>query len=239
MEGAEPSEHQYNITLTSDFDLTIQRYASGKLKININHNAYQLPETEPEVTITPVYEPRKPSAKSISSKDKIPPVVSRSAAMSDLQKLGGKITSSEEYCIPIVTHNILKYAIQKRMSQTFKYEDADIDRVVSTVLNLFGTEDQLLDNMINNITVSAYDDENDRNAFYMLEDLEILETEREETTLYDGREWRIHLWRWNRKIIAETLTAKSQQEGPITETVYDRISDDMWDRSEKKEKAAS
>src|SRR2546421_3405669 len=51
------------------------------------------------------------------------------------------------------------------------------------VLNFFGYSERIIDNVL---------EPEDRDAFYMLEDSGILTTEREETTLYDGREWRIH-----------------------------------------------
>ena len=47
------------------------------------------------------------------------------------------------------------------------------------VLNFFGYSDRIIDNIL---------EPEDRDAFYMLEDATILTTEREETTLYDGRE---------------------------------------------------
>ncbi len=62
------------------------------------------------------------------------------------------------------------------------------------VLNFFGYSDFIIDNIL---------EQEDRDAFYMLEDAGLLKNEREETTLYDGREWRIHYWLLNRKRINE------------------------------------
>ena len=53
------------------------------------------------------------------------------------------------------------------------------------VLNFFGYSNRIIDNVL---------EPEDRDTFYMLEDAGILTTEREEITLYDGREWRIHYW---------------------------------------------
>jgi len=61
-------------------------------------------------------------------------------------------------------------------------------------LNFFGYSDVIIDNIL---------ETEDRNAFYMLEDAGLLKNEREETTLYDGREWRIHYWLMNRERINE------------------------------------
>ena len=64
------------------------------------------------------------------------------------------------------------------------------------VLNFFGYSDRIIDNVL---------EQQDRDAFYMLEDATILTTEREETTLYDGREWRIHYWLFRREKIQELI----------------------------------
>jgi hypothetical protein len=49
----------------------------------------------------------------------------------------------------------------------------------------------------------------DRDAFYQLEDTGILTTEREETTLYDGREWRIHYWLFRKERIFQLINANN------------------------------
>src|SRR3970282_2361677 len=70
------------------------------------------------------------------------------------------------------------------------------------VLNFFGFNDTIIDNIL---------EPEDRDAFYMLEDLGLLQTEREETTLYDGREWRIHYWMFKKDRIYELV--KDEDEG--------------------------
>jgi hypothetical protein len=67
----------------------------------------------------------------------------------------------------------------------------------------------------------------------MLEDAGILTTEREETTLYDGREWRIHFWLFRKKRIealVEDIEIK-EVEVEVEDTVYDELPDDIWKRS--------
>ena len=64
------------------------------------------------------------------------------------------------------------------------------------VLNFFGYSDRIIDNIL---------EPQDRDTFYMLEDKGILTTEREETTLYDGREWRIHYWLFRKNRIEELI----------------------------------
>ena len=66
----------------------------------------------------------------------------------------------------------------------------------------------------------------------MLEDAGILTTEREETTLYDGREWRIHYWLFRREKIASMMmrSAGESVETVQEESVYDDLPDDIWHR---------
>ena len=91
------------------------------------------------------------------------------------------------------------------------------------VLNFFGYSDRIIDNIL---------EPEDRDAFYMLEDSGILTTEREETTLYDGREWRIHYWLFRRERIEELMAviAGQKKEADVSESVYDELPDDIWKR---------
>src|SRR3989304_3522729 len=60
-------------------------------------------------------------------------------------------------------------------------KDEEARSMAQHVLNFFGYSERIIDNVL---------EPEDRDAFYMLEDSGILTTEREETTLYDGRGWR-------------------------------------------------
>jgi hypothetical protein len=90
-------------------------------------------------------------------------------------------------------------------------------------MNFFGYSERIIDNVL---------EPEDRDAFYMLEDAGILTTEREETTLYDGREWRIHYWIFRKERIAELLRGASGS-GAITgdgADVYNDIPQEIWSR---------
>ena len=91
------------------------------------------------------------------------------------------------------------------------------------VMNFFGYSERIIDNVL---------EPEDRDAFYMLEDAGILMTEREETTLYDGREWRIHYWMFRKERINELISGKKGESpnGEGSENVYDEIPDDIWNR---------
>ncbi|HEQ78781.1 MAG TPA: hypothetical protein ENN76_00780 [Euryarchaeota archaeon] len=96
------------------------------------------------------------------------------------------------------------------------------------VLNFFGYSDRIIDNVL---------EPEDRDAFYMLEDSGLLTTEREETTLYDGREWRIHYWLLRRTKIQDLVAACSQNDEDCARgfNVYDEIPEDFWDMRSKDE----
>jgi hypothetical protein len=91
------------------------------------------------------------------------------------------------------------------------------------VMNFFGYSERIIDNVL---------EPEDRDAFYMLEDAGILMTEREETTLYDGREWRIHYWMFRKERIHELIHGRGRaDEGSGTDqSVYDEVPDDIWSR---------
>ena len=91
------------------------------------------------------------------------------------------------------------------------------------VLNFFGYNERIIDNIL---------EPEDRDAFYMLEDTGILTTEREETTLYDGREWRIHYWLFRRERILNLITGGrgSKIVEAEEDSVYDEIPEDVWAR---------
>jgi len=91
------------------------------------------------------------------------------------------------------------------------------------VMNFFGYSERIIDNVL---------EPEDRDAFYMLEDAGILMTEREETTLYDGREWRIHYWMFRKERIHELIHGRGRAlEGSVgDQSVYDEVPDDIWSR---------
>ena len=122
----------------------------------------------------------------------------------------------------IVTVEDLTKAIMNSPNNRGLREDAARD-IARHVLNFFGYSDRIIDNVL---------EPEDRDTFYMLEDATILTTEREETTLYDGREWRINYWLFRKDKIRQLMDddGKSGAEEE-EETVYDDIPLDAWDRS--------
>ena len=98
------------------------------------------------------------------------------------------------------------------------------------VMDIFGFQDRVIDNVL---------DPEDRQLFYILEEEGMLTTEREETTLYDGREWRTHYWVIRKDVILKyakdankrvrsILSDKHSIEDISDEAIYDALEDDIW-----------
>jgi hypothetical protein len=111
-----------------------------------------------------------------------------------------------------VDHDSLAKAIRRSVGHDgMRPEDAR--SIAAHVLNFFGFNERIIDNVL---------EPDDRDTFYMLEDTGILETERDETTLYDGREWRIHYWMFRKDRIFELATEerKAMAEAGEPDVVY-------------------
>jgi transcription initiation factor IIE alpha subunit len=116
-------------------------------------------------------------------------------------------------------------------------KDEEARSMAQHVLNFFGYSERIIDNIL---------EPEDRDAFYMLEDSGLLTTEREETTLYDGREWRIHYWLFRKDKILELVKAARAKELACLENpgaCYADVPEDIWvtrgkpeDESEEEEK---
>ena len=128
----------------------------------------------------------------------------------------------------VLTIDQLAKAIMKSIDrQDLKPEAAK--QMATHVMNFFGYNDTIIDNIL---------EPEDRDAFYMLEDLGLLVTEREETTLYDGREWRIHYWLFRKDKILELVKAARAKELAALENpgaCYAEIPDDIWSTRGKPE----
>lgn len=146
-----------------------------------------------------------------------------------------------------VDHDSLAKAIRRSIGHDgMRPEDART--IASHVLNFFGFNGRIIDNVL---------EPDDRDTFYMLEDSGILETERDETTLYDGREWRIHYWMFRKERIfglareeTEAMVAAGEQDviystnlnravafrlphgehgtGLAAHAVYHELTDEIW-----------
>jgi len=123
-----------------------------------------------------------------------------------------------------ITVEDLTKAVKNGIDSSRGMEIEQANMLARHVLNFFGYSDRIIDNIL---------EPEDRDAFYMLEDAGILTTEREETTLYDGREWRIHYWLFRRDKISELMNAAPEVASDGEETdIYSELTDDIWRRGE-------
>jgi len=99
------------------------------------------------------------------------------------------------------------------------------EELANNILKFFGYNDTIIDNILQ---------PEERNMFYMMEDWGILRTEREDTTLYDGREWRINYWYFQRKIFNDMMqkTQQKDEEERFYEEFFknDEMAAEIWDR---------
>ncbi len=100
----------------------------------------------------------------------------------------------------------------------------EAQRMAEHMLNFFGYNDRIIDNVLQ---------PEDRDVFYMMEDSGLMTTEREETTLYDGREWRINYWLFRRERIRELMDCPNL-DCPSEQSEYDfyeEIPEEIWSRT--------
>ena len=121
----------------------------------------------------------------------------------------------------VLTTETLAAAINYSPEYSHMGED-ESNYLAEHILNFFGFSDRIIDNVLH---------PEDRDTFYMLEDAGLMETEREETTLYDGREWRIHYW-----LLKVAVIQQRRDKGPkyspddLEPSVYDEVPEDIWSR---------
>lgn len=120
-----------------------------------------------------------------------------------------------------ITLDEMKEAIER------VFEENDIDQyraedMAETVMNLFGYDKAITDNLLSS---------EERDIFYKLEDVGLLSTEEESTNLPSGKKWRIHYWILNERKIRKTLDRKEKEEENEEESIYNDISDKVWERT--------
>lgn len=132
--------------------------------------------------------------------------------------------SKKEMEVRDETLNLEELTIAIRNSYSRDMPEEEAEAMARHVLNFFGYSERIIDNVL---------EPEDRDAFYQLEDNGILTTEREETTLYDGREWRIHYWLFRKDRINELISAESthMDEMDCEENPYANLDPEFWKRA--------
>ena len=120
--------------------------------------------------------------------------------------------------MPLITVAILTKAIEQRLA----ISTLEARRYADIVLDLFGFDDYVLDNLLDNT---------DRRLFYLLEEKGLVRSQREEFVLFDGRTWRIHYWLLQRRDIVGVVkpflrdAAVSRR---ASGTIYSNLPDRLW-----------
>lgn len=120
----------------------------------------------------------------------------------------------------ILTLEDLAMAVSNRIG----IPEEDATRDANFVMDIFGFDDRVIDNVL---------EPEDRQLFYILEEEGMLTTEREETTLYDGREWRTHYWLFKKHQVftmseEEREIRRRKKRGATEADVYHAMPDDLW-----------
>jgi hypothetical protein len=126
--------------------------------------------------------------------------------------------------MPLVTMSALTKAIQRRLNVA----EEEARRYAGIVLDLFGYDDCIIDNIL---------DHHDRRLFYRLQAEGLLDTQRDEVILCDGKSWRIHYWMLQKHAIFHSepmkqgrSTATKNRGAPSykSHTVYSSLPDKAW-----------
>ncbi len=124
----------------------------------------------------------------------------------------------------ILTVEHLSQAIINCMGE-YNMSKEEAEDMAQHVLNFFGYSDRIIDNVLQ---------PDDRDLFYMMEDNGLMVTAREETTLFDGRDWRIHYWLFKKDRVFELAdpnrkTSKKSEDDPFSK-LYEDVPEDAWVR---------
>jgi len=112
----------------------------------------------------------------------------------------------------------LTQAIRNRVDSEMEVSVAE--SIAEHALGFFGFSNRIIDNAL---------EPNDRNLFYQLQDYDLLTTESEETTLWDGREWRIHYWKFksNASQYVGRGSKDNEEEDPYA-SLYEDVPQTVW-----------
>jgi hypothetical protein len=137
----------------------------------------------------------------------------------------GELLSGGFNFMYIITLKLMTEAIKNKLG----LDENKSRKIARFIMDIFGYETRIIDNILN---------PEERQLFYMLEAEGFLITGREQTRLYDGREWMTHYWQLRKTTIIKftnsnnvklnTSIIKSSKEIVQPQNVYSTLSDDMW-----------
>jgi hypothetical protein len=120
---------------------------------------------------------------------------------------------------PAINYTTLADAIVRLVGMSPE-ETSAAESMADHLLGFFGYQDRIIDNMLGPA---------DRNIFYQFQDWGLLGTISEETTLWDGREWRIHYWLLRTDKILNWETPEEEPDvDPEAVNIYENLSPEDW-----------
>lgn len=119
----------------------------------------------------------------------------------------------------VISIKELTVALEKALSSKQLSRD-EINRLAERVMDLFGFEDQVVDNRLT---------PDDRDIFYMLEEAGLVTTIEDDVQVQKGKTWRIYYWILKKDQIMRlsSETAKVADVQPEAD-IYESISEDVW-----------
>ena len=123
----------------------------------------------------------------------------------------------------VVTLRQVELALKKTIGKRDRLSDEDIKKMAEYVMSFFGYTDEVIDNRLT---------PEDRDVFYMLEEVGLVTTTHEEVLLKKGKLWRIHYWILKKDQIARlALMEDDSDKSDAAQTdVYKELSDEQWAR---------
>ena len=123
----------------------------------------------------------------------------------------------------VVTMRQVELALKKTIGKRDDMSDDDVKKMAEYIMSFFGYTDEVIDNRLT---------PNDRDVFYMLEEVGLVTTTHEEVLLKKGKMWRIHYWILKKDQIARLAAmdedAEKDDSGAVD--VYEELSDEQWAR---------
>ena len=133
------------------------------------------------------------------------------------------VAISQGIGMSVVTMRQVELALKKTIGKRDDMSDADVKKMADYVMSFFGYTDEVIDNRLT---------PEDRDVFYMLEEVGLVTTTHEEVLLKKGKLWRIHYWILKKDQIARLASqdedAGKDDSAPID--VYEELSDEQWAR---------
>ncbi len=112
--------------------------------------------------------------------------------------------------MPVMTREMLIAALENVYGKK-GMDTKDVEELSDFILSFFGYEDYVLDNMLSS---------SERDVFYNLEELGLLDAHREEVSIIKGKSWRVNQWTYNKDNIhkaASNSNYESSDENPYEE----------------------